>query len=95
MLCGHFHEPGNTIDAISSSVELQAGSLYKSREYHNGYSICEFYPDLSEDNVKLLLRVYSDNEGKFFLRQIIFHIKNAENGKNRIYIKKSRNSFFE
>lgn len=87
LLCGHFHEPGNTIDAISSSVELQAGSLYKSREYHNGYTICEFYPDLSEDNVKLLLRVYSDNEGSFFAPDNISY-KNAENGKIGFTLKK-------
>lgn len=87
LLCGHFHEPGNTIDAINSSVELQTGALYNSREYHNGYSICEYYPEISEDNVKLILRMYSDNGGGFFAPDSMSY-KNAENGEIRFTLKK-------
>lgn len=87
LLCGHFHEQGNLIDAVNSSVELQVGTLYNSREYRNGYSICEYYPDLSENNVKLILRMYSDNDGGFFAPDNVSY-KNAENGEISFTLKK-------
>lgn len=87
LICGHFHEPGNTIDTINSSIELQAAALYNSREYHNGYSICEYYPERSEDNVILTLRMYSDNDGGFFAPDNISY-KNAVNGVVSFTLKK-------
>lgn len=87
LLCGHFHEPGNIIDTVNSSVELQAGTLYNTREYRNGYSICEYNPNLSENNVKLILRMYSDNDGGFFTPDNISY-KNAENGELSFTLKK-------
>lgn len=87
LLCGHFHRPGNSIDAVNASVELQAGALYYSREYHNGYSIYQFDPARRDDNVKMLLRMYSDNEGGFFAADNISY-KNIVNGELVFTLKK-------
>lgn len=87
LLCGHLHRPNNSYDIANDSIELQCGSLYASREYPNGFSIYEYYPERTENNVRIILRKYSDSDGGFFTNDDTTY-KNAANGELLFTLKK-------
>lgn len=89
MLCGHIHKNDNYTKINSASAEIAASAMYTGLDFHEGYSIFEYYPQKTDDNnIRVNYFRYSREDGGFFSPDTLSY-KNAPQGHMEFRVGKS------